>query len=81
MIDQIIGLPEYGLKSSPETSHFRENTSISQKIKVSCTFLHLTKLFIWEPVKNLQLLLKYVHEEIAPLFRRTYLIKNQWISC
>ena len=41
MIDQINGVPEYGLKSSPETSNFRENTSISQKIKTSCTFLHL----------------------------------------
>ena len=41
MIDQINELPEDGLKSLPETSRYRENTWISRKIKISCTFLHL----------------------------------------
>ena len=31
MIDQINELPEVGLKSSPETSHFTENKWISRK--------------------------------------------------
>ena len=41
MIDQINELPEDGLKSSPETLSYIENTWISQKIKISCTFIHL----------------------------------------
>ena len=41
MIDQINELPEDGLKSSPETSRYIENTWFSRKIKISCTFLHL----------------------------------------
>ena len=28
-------------KSSPETSHYIENTWFSQKLKLSCTYLHL----------------------------------------
>ena len=36
MIDQINQLPEDGLKSSPETSHFIENTWFSgKKIKIT----------------------------------------------
>ena len=43
MIDQINELPEDGLKSSPGTSRYMENTWFSWKIKISCTFytLHL----------------------------------------
>ena len=41
MNDQINELPQDGLKSSPEMSRYRENTWISRKIKISCTFLHL----------------------------------------
>ena len=41
MNDQINELPEDGLKSSPEMSRYRENTWISRKIKINCTFLHL----------------------------------------
>ena len=44
MIDQINELPEDGLKSLPETSRHTENTWFSRKIKISCTFLHLTDL-------------------------------------
>ena len=43
VIDQIDKLPENGLKSWPETSHYIENTWISRKIKIklyfSCTLL------------------------------------------
>ena len=38
MIDQINKLPEDGLKSSPNTSHYIENTWISQKIKIKLYF-------------------------------------------
>ena len=41
MIDQINELPEDGLKSSPETLRYIENTWFSWKIKISCNFLHL----------------------------------------
>ena len=41
MIDQINELPEDGLKSSPGTSRYIENTWFSQKIKIRCNFLHL----------------------------------------
>ena len=44
MIDQINELPEDGLKSSPETSRYIENTWFSRKIKISCTFLHLVDI-------------------------------------
>ena len=37
MIDQINELPEYGLKSSPETSRYTENKWIGRKIKISYT--------------------------------------------
>ena len=45
MNDQINELPQDGLKSSPEMSRYRENTCISRKIKISCTFLHLIDIF------------------------------------
>ena len=45
MIDQINELPEDGLKSSPGTSRYIENTWFSQKIKIRCTFLQL--IDIW----------------------------------
>ena len=42
MIDQINELPEDGLKSSPETSHFTENKWISrEKNQNKLYFLHL----------------------------------------
>ena len=41
MIDQINELPEDGLKSSPKTLRYVENTWFSRKIEISCTFLHL----------------------------------------
>ena len=41
MIDQINELPEDGLKSSPETSHFTENKWISRKNQNKLYFLHL----------------------------------------
>ena len=37
MTDQINELPDDGLKSSPETSHYTENKWISRKVKISCT--------------------------------------------
>ena len=45
MIDQINELPEDGLKSSPETSRYIENTWFSRKIEISCTLLHITNIF------------------------------------
>ena len=44
MIDQINKLPEDGLKSSPETSHFTENKWISRKNQNKLYFLHLIDL-------------------------------------
>ena len=44
MIDQINELPEDGLKSLPETSHYIENTWFTRKIKISCIFLHILDL-------------------------------------
>ena len=44
MTDQINKLPEDGLKSSPETLGYTENTWFSQKTKISCTFLHLINI-------------------------------------
>ena len=41
MIGQINELPEDGLKSSPETSHFTENKWISRKNQNKLYFLHL----------------------------------------
>ena len=41
MIDQINELPEGGLKSSPETSHYAENKWISRKNQNKLYFLHL----------------------------------------
>ena len=41
MIDQINELPEDGLKSSPETSHYTENKWVSQKNQNKLYFLHL----------------------------------------
>ena len=41
MIDQINQLPENGLKSLPETSHFTENKWISRKNQSKLYFLHL----------------------------------------
>ena len=41
MIDQINELPEYGLKSSPKTLHYMENTWFSRKVKIKFTFLHV----------------------------------------
>ena len=38
MIVQINKLPEDGLNSSPNTSHYTENTWISQKIKIKLYF-------------------------------------------
>ena len=55
MTDQINKLPEDGLKSSPETLRYTENTWFSQKTKISCTFLHLTdtNLSLQYPVNDL----------------------------
>ena len=41
MIDHINELPEYGLKSSPKTLRYMENTWFSRKIKIKFTFLHV----------------------------------------
>ena len=41
MIDQINELPEYELKSSPETSRYTENKWISRKNQNELYFLHL----------------------------------------
>ena len=41
MIGQINELPEDGLKSSPKTSRYIEDTWFSRNIKISCTFVHL----------------------------------------
>ena len=40
MIDQINELPEDGLKSLPETSHYTENKWISQKNQNKLYFIH-----------------------------------------
>ena len=54
MIDQINERPEDGLKSSPETSHYTENKSISRKIQNKLYFLHVIDI-----LNDLQLLLNF----------------------
>ena len=44
MIDQINKLPEDGLKSSPETSHFTENKWIIRKNQNKLYFLHFINI-------------------------------------
>ena len=46
MIDQINELPEDGLKSSPETLRYIEDTWFNRKIKISYTLLHLITISI-----------------------------------
>ena len=45
VIDQINKLPEDGLKSSPKTSHYIENTWINQKIKLKLYFSYTLLIF------------------------------------
>ena len=56
MIDQIIELPEHGLKSSPETSHYTENKWISRKNQNKVYFLHLIdrKERLFKRLKNIE---------------------------
>ena len=54
MIDQINELPEDGLKSSHETSHYTENKWISRKIQNKLYFLHVIDI-----LNDLQLLLNF----------------------